>query len=94
MDERKDTADDSIGVPEAEKSPPGVKLYYWHAEIQEYTDRDGDECTAVAVVAQADYVKLRTALEHIRDDQIIQGMSPAMFAGKVLTEADASAEQS
>lgn len=67
-----------------------MKLYYWHAETQEYTDRDGDECTAVAVVSQSDYVILRTALEQIRDCQIIQGMSPAMFAEKVLIQANPS----
>lgn len=62
MDERKDTPDDSAGVPEAERPAPDAKLYYWHAETQEYTDRDGDECTSVAVVSQGDYMKLIAAL--------------------------------
>lgn len=33
--------------------------------------------------------KLRAALVAIRDDQIIMGMSPALFAAKVLREAAA-----
>lgn len=39
-----------------------VKRYYWHHEIQEYTDRDGDECTWPAVVGDGDYMKLVAAL--------------------------------
>lgn len=39
-----------------------VKRYYWHHETQEYTDRDGDECTSPAVVSDHDYMKLIAAL--------------------------------
>jgi hypothetical protein len=46
-----------------------------------------------AAAAETEVARLRAALEMIRDKSIPQGMSPALFAMKVLRNADPRSEK-
>jgi len=66
-------ADDGDGhFDEMDEYSPNGKFYY------------ADDVDKEIGKLQKKNEKLRRALEHIRDDQIIQGMSPSIFAKQIL----------